>query len=149
MRQRQVRRAERAIRAQHREAAVDLPPALDPEHAGDPPLRMDAADVGGRRRLREHGRIPPENFLHQRDLLERRLDLFGPGHPGIDVHRPELAADMPSAQARDVGIILLGVEPRQVHRPARVARLVGQRLGPIVMPVDQRRLASTAATRAS
>ncbi len=86
--------------------------------------------------------IARDDVLHEIDLLERLLHLLERGQPGIDPHRPELAADHALPQPRDVGVVRDGpaVQPgAQVERPAAVALAFAQRFRPVVMPVDQRR----------
>ena len=103
---------------------------------------MDAAHVGGGAREREGLGITRDDLAHEVDLLERLLDLHGARLVGRDEHRPELPADHSAPQSRDIGVVMHGrlLETlAQVNRPALLALALGQGLGPVVVPVDQRR----------
>ena len=139
VRQRQIGCSEPPIGAQHRQAAVDLPAALDPDQRPDPPGPVRGAHVSGGPRDLEMLRIAGGQAVDHADLVQRVLDLLHLRQVGRHPDGPELPAHAPGMQPRDVGMIGRRVQPRQVHRPARVLRLFRQRLGPVIMPVDQRR----------
>ena len=124
MRQRQIRRTEPPIGAQHRELAIDLPPALDADQRRDPACRVNPPDVGSGDGGLEHARIAREDLLHQPDLIERRFDLFRPRQTGRHIDRPELPADLALTQPRNVGVELGRVQPVEIDRPARIARRI-------------------------
>ena len=139
--ERQIAGAERGIGAQDRQIAVDLPAALDPHHRGDLARSMRAAHVGRGARQRKGLGVTRDDRLHEVDLLQRLFDLLLARQIGRDIDRPELPAELAAPQPRDIGVIGLALDLREiaeVDRPAFVALAVAQRLGPVVMPVDQR-----------
>lgn len=84
MRQRQISDAERSIGAKHREAAVNLPAALDPDQATNPPRRVNATHLGRGAHDRECLGIASCQRVNEIDLLKRPRDLLGPGQFGRD-----------------------------------------------------------------
>ncbi len=131
--------AQRVHLAQCRQRVVDLVTALDTDHRGDAAGLVDARHVGGGVGHLKVGGISFGQRLHEVDLLDRDLD----GERPLDLHRdedrPELTADTPFAQPRDVG-----------HQRARAVlqvdrrRLVGEPLAElprqVVVAVDEGRL---------
>ena len=104
---------------------------------------MGASHV--RRRARQHqlARITADDRLYEIDLLQGLDHLLLLRQLRRHPHRPELTAHAAAAQASQIGVVarLAPGEVAQVERPARVALVLAQCLGPVVVPVDQRRCA--------
>ncbi len=105
---------------------------------------MDAPDILRRARERKGFGIAADDIVDQLDLIERLFDLHRARQIGRHEHRPELAADHAAAQPGDIGVVRRrpAVQPAaQIERPARIAFALAQRLGPVIMAIDQRGLA--------
>ena len=102
--------------AQYGERVVDLMASFDADQRGDFPRLVDPANVGGGIGDFENRRVFGGDALHQIDLFDGRLNGFGSLDVHRHPHRPELAADLPCAQARNVG-----------HQRRCIRRLLGQR----------------------
>ena len=95
-------------------------------------------DVCGRARLFERVGVAPQHLVDRGHLLQRRRDgalsLQGRRH----VDGPELRADLPVSQARNVGLQLrllaADVDPVEV-----VEHVLAHRPGQVVVPVEERR----------
>ena len=143
MGQRHIEHAEFAELAQHRQAAAELVPALDPHQRRDLALRSRRADFGGGLGEHEGVGVRAHHALDDVDLVERGLNRLRAGLAGGDVERPELPADLALAQTRDVGLQRLGElagVARQIDRLDRAVIGGAQFPGEVVMPVDHRGL---------
>ena len=116
--------------------------ALDADQRRDPPGLVDSTHVAGARRKLESRGIARGDATHDVDLFQRRLDCRSTAQRRRDVDRPELPADVSGAQARDVGLkrmLELARVGSEIDCPPALAVILPQLLGPVVMPVDQRR----------
>jgi hypothetical protein len=146
--ERHVAGAEIVHLPQHRERIVDLMSAFDADERGDLAGAVNPAHVCRGVGDLEVRRIAGGHALDQIDLLERHLHGLGALHVDGHPHRPELSADMPGAQAHDVGHERRHVGRRRQLRgvgfqidgsePAFVA--VADLPRKIVVAVDERRL---------
>ena len=88
---------------QRPERAADRLAALGAEQAGDAAGGDDPVDVVGGAGETEDVRVRGDEPVDELDLLERRRHRLVPGQVARDVDRPELRADHPLAQSRQVG----------------------------------------------
>ena len=144
MGERHVTRARHVELAQGGERVVDRMPPLHADQRGDAPGLVDAHHVVRRERQLEGVGIALGQPVDVVDLLHHRLDGVRPLDLDRDVDRPELAAEPPLTQARDVGvhgrIELRGPRP-QVDLVQVVLEPLAVLPREVVVAVDERHLA--------
>ena len=126
--------------AQDRHRRPDHAAALEPEERRDPAVRERGLHLVGGRGQRERVRVPLDEPVDDVHLLERLVDGLGFGQRGRDPDRPELAADEPRSQSRDVRVEIR-LSARRSTVDAASPTLLAQRVGEVVVAIDERRVA--------